>query len=129
MQAGQLRILTAAVKDVDAALATFRKNFGFALTRRTADATGGAQSAFLRIGAAEIELTSSTGGVIAETVAQRGEGLFQIELEVADLDAARSELAGRGMGADFETDVTGRRVLRVDVAHTHGVPLVLSQPS
>jgi catechol 2,3-dioxygenase-like lactoylglutathione lyase family enzyme len=128
MQAGQLRILTAAVKDVNAALATFQNNFGFAVTRRVSDASSGTQSAFLRIGAAEIELTSSDAGAIAETIGQRGEGLFQIELEVDDLHAAQSELAERGMRADFETDAGGRRVLRVGIEHTHGVPLLLSQP-
>ena len=127
MQAGQLKTLTAVVKDVDTALATFQKNFGFPVARRTSDAASGARSAFLTIGAAEIELTSATGGAIADAVAQRGEGLFQIELEVEDLHAAQSALAERGMRADFETDAGGRRVLRVGVEHTHGVPLVLSQ--
>ena len=44
MQAGQLKTLTAAVKDVDAALATFQKNFGFALARRMLDAKSGSSS-------------------------------------------------------------------------------------
>ena len=129
MQAGQLKILTAAVKDVDAALATFQKNFGFALARRSSDAQSGSSSAFLTIGAAEIELRSSTAGPIADNVAARGEGLFQIELEVADLQAAHATLTERGLKSAFETDAGGRRLLRVDVAHTHGVPLVLSQPA
>jgi catechol 2,3-dioxygenase-like lactoylglutathione lyase family enzyme len=127
MQARQLKVLTAAVKDVDRALETFQKNFGFPLSRRMADAAAGTQSAFLRIGGAEIELASATAGALGEQLAQRGEGLFQIELEVDDLDAAHSELTERGMRSDFETDAGGRRVLRVAVAHTHGVPLVLSQ--
>jgi len=129
MQAGQLKVLTAAVKDVDAALATFQKNFGFKLTRRASDETTGTASAFLEIGAAEIELRSSRGGAVAETVAARGEGLFQIEIEVPDLHAAQSELAQHGMRSDFETDAGGRRVLRVAIEHTHGVPLLLSQAS
>jgi catechol 2,3-dioxygenase-like lactoylglutathione lyase family enzyme len=129
MQAGQLKTLTAAVKDVDAALATFQKNFGFALARRSTDQKDGSSSAFLTIGAAEIELRSSTTGPIADSVAARGEGLFQIELEVADLQAAHATLTERGLRSAFETDAAGRRLLRVDVAHTHGVPLVLSQPA
>jgi len=129
MQAGQLKTLTAAVKDVDAALATFQKNFGFALARRSTDQKDGSSSAFLTIGAAEIELRSSTTGPIADGVAARGEGLFQIELEVADLQAAHATLTERGLRSAFETDAAGRRLLRVDVAHTHGVPLVLSQPA
>jgi catechol 2,3-dioxygenase-like lactoylglutathione lyase family enzyme len=128
MQAGQLKVLTAAVKDVDAALATFQKNFGFTLMRRS-EAADGSRSAFLRIGAAEIELAASSGGALADAVAQRGEGLFQIELEVGDLHQAQSELVERGIRADFETDAGGRRVLRVALEHTHGVPLVLSQVS
>lgn len=129
MQAGQLKTLTAAVKDVDAALATFQKNFGFALARRATDASTGSSSAFLTIGAAEIELRSSTAGAVAESVAARGEGLFQIEIEVADLKAAQATLEERGLRSELETDAGGRRVLRIDVAHTHGVPLVLSQPA
>lgn len=129
MQAGQLKTLTAAVKDVDAALATFQKNFGFTLARRTTDAKTGASSAFLTIGKAEIELRASTSGAAAESVAARGEGLFQIELEVPDLNAAQATLKERGLHSELETEAGGRRVLRVDVAHTHGVPLVLSQPA
>lgn len=127
MQAGQLKVLTAAVKDVDAALATFQKNFGFKLTRRASDASTGSTSAFLEIGKAEIELRSSRSGDAADTVAQRGEGLFQIEIEVPDLGAAQQELAERGLGATLETEADGRKVLRVAIAHTHGVPLLLSQ--
>ncbi|HEY8515341.1 MAG TPA: VOC family protein [Candidatus Binatia bacterium] len=127
MQARQLKVLTAAVKDVDQALATFQNNFGFPLTRRTADAATGTQSAFLRIGAAEIELATASSGALGEQLAQRGEGLFQIELEVDDLAAAHSELTERGLRSDFETEPNGRRVLRIATEHTHGVPLVLSQ--
>lgn len=129
MQAGQLKTLTAAVKDVDAALATFQKNFGFALARRTTDAQTGSSSAFLTIGKAEIELRSSASGPVADNVAARGEGLFQIELEVPDLSAAQATLTERGLRCALESDAGGRRVLRIDVAHTHGVPLVLSQPA
>lgn len=127
MQARHLKVLTAAVKDVDAALETFQKNFGFALTRRTVSAEDAAQSAFLRIGASEIELATAAAGPLAETLTQRGEGLYQLELEVDDLAAAQSELAARGIRADVESDSDGRRVLRVAPEHTHGVPLVLSE--
>jgi len=78
---------------------------------------------------AEIELRSSASGPVAESVAARGEGLFQIELEVDDLQAAHQTLTGRGLRSAFETEGCGRRVRRVDAAHTHGVPLVLSQPA
>lgn len=127
MQARHLKVLTAAVKDVDAALETFQKNFGFALTRRTVSAEDAAQSAFLRIGSAEIELATAAAGPLAETLTKRGEGLYQLELEVDDLAAAQSELASHGVRADFETDSAGRRVLRIPAEHTHGVPLVLSE--
>ncbi|MGE5181857.1 MAG: VOC family protein [Acidobacteriota bacterium] len=126
MQAGQLKTLTAAVKDVDAALSTFQKNFGFALTRRR-DEANGSRSAFLRIGASEIELTAGASGALADAVAKRGEGLFQVELEIDDLHAAQSELVEHGIRAEIETDAAGRRVLRVPTEHTHGVPLVLSE--
>jgi catechol 2,3-dioxygenase-like lactoylglutathione lyase family enzyme len=127
MQAGQLKTLTAAVKDVDAALATFTKNFGFPVTRRTQ--ASGASSIFLRIGPSEIELAQAASGALAQAVAERGEGLFQIELEVSDLAAAQRELDARGIAAALETAADGRRVLRIASAHTHGVPLVLSQPA
>ena len=87
MQAQKLKVLRAAVKDVDAALDTFQKNFGFALTRRTAG--DDAQSAFLRIGAAEIELAQAQAGLVAQTIAERGEGLFEIELEENSVEIAQ----------------------------------------
>jgi 4-hydroxyphenylpyruvate dioxygenase-like putative hemolysin len=125
MQARQLKVLRAAVKNVDEALATFQKNFGFALTRREGDAGAPQQSAFLRIGGAEIEVVQAASGLAAETIAERGEGLFELVLEVADLEAARRHLEASGIRSTSEADAKGQARLRVDLAHTNGTPLVL----
>jgi hypothetical protein len=129
MQARRLKTLTAAAKDVEQALETFRRNFGFPVARRSEAAAGKGRSAFLTIGGAEIELAESDTGSVGEMLRERGEGLCQLELEVDDLETARRELKDRGIEADFESNAAGRRVLRVNAAQTHGVPLILTAPS
>jgi methylmalonyl-CoA/ethylmalonyl-CoA epimerase len=128
MDARKLKVVTVAVKDLDQALKTFQASFGFPVSRRGKDARSGASSAYLKIGDAEIELVAegAPSGPVADFVAQRGEGLFLLKLEVVDLDAAVRELESRGVAVRAETSSTGQRVAWVGPQGTNGVLLQLA---
>lgn len=122
-----LKTVTVATPDLDAAVGAFRANFGFPLARGTQDAATETRSAFLAIGAAEIEMTSprAAGAPLARVLAERGGGLHQLVLEVDDLDRARTALAARGIEVRLESRPGGRRVGWLDPGQTHGVPIAL----
>ncbi|MEO6397977.1 MAG: VOC family protein [Tepidiformaceae bacterium] len=116
-----------AVKDLDAALATYGRNFDL-----KADAARGGEvpafaikNAFVPIGGTDLEFFQPTTaeGPVAKFVAERGEGLYMISLEVDDLTSAISEL--RSLGARVGDPVNG--LAFVSMRATHGVNLQLVQ--
>ncbi len=122
-----------AVKDLDAAVNTFTRNFGFPLTRRVEAPALGISLAMLGIGDAELELfTPTTGGSPpAEFLAERGEGMYVLSLETEDLDAAVQALTAKGIKVGPVTaaaDGKGRLVF-VSPKFTHGVLLQLIEHS
>ncbi|MEO6044919.1 MAG: VOC family protein [Tepidiformaceae bacterium] len=90
-----------AVKDLDAAVATYERNFDLkADTSRGGDVPVFAiKNAFVPIGGTDLEFFQPTSdeGPVAKFVTERGEGLYMMSIEVDDLVAAISEL--RGLGA------------------------------
>jgi len=90
--------------------------------------------AFLRPGgpdanAAFLELVRATAAShrVAKFVAERGEGMFSVSLEVGDLDAAVAELRAQGVEvSDPEPGaLPGTRVARIPRAKAHGVAVQL----
>ncbi len=122
-----LKTLTVATPDVDAAVDAFRTSFGFPITRSTQDGAAETRSEFLAIGTAEIEMTAPTaaGGPLARALGERGAGLYRLELEVNDLELARAELEARGIEVSLGPRPDGRLVGSLDPRHTHGVPIAL----
>ena len=130
MHARSLKVLTVAVKDLDQALATFQGNFGFPLSRRGADPRSSAASAYLRIGGAEVELATAGdgGGPLGEFIAERGEGLYMLKLEVDDVAAAARDLESRGLDVRVETGAASDRpVAWVSPKAANGVLIQLVQ--
>src|SRR5438094_953304 len=87
------------VKDLETALETFTDNFGFP-TERMGDVPAlNIRNAFLSIGDASLELFQPTSDANpgAKFLAARGEGMYLLSLEVADLDAAVDTLGKRGI--------------------------------
>jgi catechol 2,3-dioxygenase-like lactoylglutathione lyase family enzyme len=125
MRVTDLKIVSVATADADAAAATFRDNFALPITRRSVGAT--ARSLFLAIGAAEIEMMSPAvdRSPLAADLAARGAGLHALVLEVDDLDEARATLAGHGIDVSVETGPDERPSVRLDPAQTHGVRITL----
>ena len=117
------------VKDLDAAVQTFTKNFGFPVTRRADAPNLGIRLAMLGIGDAEIELftPTTTGTPPAQALAERGEGMHVLSLEVDNLDAAVQTMVAKGIKcspAVPTSDGKGRLVFLSPKA-THGVLLQL----
>jgi methylmalonyl-CoA/ethylmalonyl-CoA epimerase len=122
-----LKVLSIATEELDASVETFRKNFGFPVTRSATSSSGRTHSVSLRIGGAEIEMVAPAGegSPVARFIADRGPGLHQLVLEVDDLEAAEAELSTRGIDVSVETGADGRRVRFLSTAQTHGVQIAL----
>ncbi len=115
------------VKDLDAALATFERNFDL-----NADPARGGEvptfaikNAFVPIGGTDLEFFSPTteDGPVAKFVHERGEGLYMMSIEVDDLTGAIEHL--RGLGARVGDPING--LAFVSMKATHGVNLQLVQ--
>lgn len=119
--------MSVATPDLDGAVATFRKNFGFPITRSVESAENKTRSACLGIGAAEIEMVTPTAkdSPLAGFLAERGPGLYLLLLEVDDVEAARVGLAERGLEVSVKQGPDGRPVALLSPAETHGVRIAL----
>ncbi|GIX47004.1 MAG: hypothetical protein KatS3mg131_1215 [Candidatus Tectimicrobiota bacterium] len=128
MKAKRLDHVAIAVPDLEAALATYRENFGLPLAGQ--GEAPGLHRAALQIGDARLEFLSPTDaqGAVAQFLAARGSGLYLLSLEVDDLDAAVAELRARGIEVQLDTDAAGRRLARLRPEDTHGVLLELRAP-
>ncbi len=122
-----LKVVTVATTDLEAAVATFQKNFGFPATRSADSAALGTVSRFLAIGGAEIEMVAAAteGSVLAGFLAERGPGLHAIVLEVDDLAAAVADLTARGFAAILRAGTDGTEVAVLDSDQTHGASIAL----
>lgn len=128
MKAKKIDHVGIVVKDLDAAIATYRKNFGFEVDpARGGDVPAmGIRNAFIRIGESDIELFESTAseGPVAKFAAERGEGIFMVSIEVDDVAVAVAELRARGLRVG---DPSPAGVAFVSMKSTHGVNLHLVQ--
>ena len=122
-----LKVLSIATDELEASVETFRKNFGFPVTRSATSPSGHTRSASLGIGGAEIEMVAPAGegSPVASFLAERGPGLHQLVLEVDDLDAAAAELSARGIDVSVESGADGRSAGFLSAAQTHGVRITL----
>jgi methylmalonyl-CoA epimerase len=127
MKATRIDHVGIVVKDIDAALATYARNFGFAAdSRRGGDLPAlGIKNAVMPVGGSDLEFIQaiSSEGPVAQFASDRGEGAFMLSLEVEDLDAAVEHL--RSAGARVGNSNNG--VAFVSMKSTHGVNLQLVQ--
>ena len=122
-----LKVVSIATEDLDESVATFRKNFGFPVTRTAASPSGKTRTVALGIGAAEIEMATPAGegSPLASFLAERGPGLHQLGLEVDDVAAAAAELAARGVEVSVKPAPDGKPTGFLSTAQTHGVRITL----
>jgi methylmalonyl-CoA/ethylmalonyl-CoA epimerase len=123
-----LKVVTVATDDLDAAVSTFQRNFAFPLTRSAESTAHGTASRFLAIGEAEIEMTAAakTDSTLADFLAERGPGLHTLLLEVDDLPAAVADLTAKGFVAKLQPGTDGHEVAILDPAQTHGARIALA---
>jgi len=114
-----------AVKDVDAAVRTFTKNFGFPIERAGEVPALKIKRAFLTIGDAWLELFQPTSdeNPAAKFIAERGEGMYILSLEVEDVDATAQHLQKHGIALKVQSVPGGPRLGFVSPKSTHGVLL------
>ena len=88
-----------AVKDLDAAVSNYETLYGVPVSERREAPAAGMKMAFFRFPESYVELVSNIDdtGPIAKRLAERGEGVHIVAMQVDDLDQAVAELRGKGV--------------------------------
>ena len=127
MKAKRIDHVGIVVKDLDAAVATYSRNFGFSVdpNKGGENPALGIKNVFMPVGESDLEFIQplASEGPVAKFAAERGEGTFLLSLEVDDIDAAVEHL--RAAGARVGDPSNG--VAFVSMKSTHGVNLQLIQ--
>ncbi|MGE0598371.1 MAG: VOC family protein [Dehalococcoidia bacterium] len=127
MKAKRIDHVGIVVKDLETAVATYSRNFGFTANPAKGgdNAALGIKNAFVPVGDADLEFIQpmTEDGPVAQFAQDRGEGTFMLSIEVDDIDAAVEHL--RAQGARVGAPNNG--VAFVSMKSTHGVNLQLVQ--
>jgi methylmalonyl-CoA epimerase len=88
-----------AVKDLDTSVGRYETIYGTAVSDRSEAPAAGMAMAFFRFGDSYIELVSATGdqGPIAKRLAEQGEGVHLVAMNVDDIDATLTKLRDAGI--------------------------------
>ena len=99
---GDIVELSVVVSDLDAATARFAKLFGLRVHRRETSERFGFKNAILPTGIGHIELMQPTdpGKAVGKFLAKRGEGVYLVGFECADVAGSVASLRGRGVQVD-----------------------------
>jgi methylmalonyl-CoA/ethylmalonyl-CoA epimerase len=118
-----------AVDDMDAAIQLYQDLFGAELVFRTVSEAEGLEAAFLRTGAAEVELMRATrdDSPVGKFVAKRGPGLHHVAYEVGDIEAALGQAREAGLQLIDETPRRGMHGARIAFIHPKSVGGVLTE--
>ena len=130
MRIKRIHRITLAVRDVEAARATFERLFGAeAATAAPATvAAFGIRALDLRLGDDTLQLASPLGAdnPVMRFLERKGEGFYNVALEVDDLDAAVAELGALGVHVSEPAESEpGVRSAFVTMAATHGLSVQL----
>lgn len=127
MKAKRIDHVVIAVKDLEAAVATYQHNFGLEQVSGGEVPSLGIRNAFLQLGDAQLELITplSEQGPVADFLAKHGGGLYLLAFEVDNLDEAITTLQNQGARVNVTTGSTGQRRVFVSPRATHGVLLQL----
>jgi methylmalonyl-CoA/ethylmalonyl-CoA epimerase len=104
-----------AVKSLDATRTMLEETLGLEMDYEEEIPKNGSRLAMFPIGETSIELVQSTrdGTRTAQWIAERGEGLYHICLEVEDIDAALVELRAKRVALLDEVPRTGHGGTRI----------------
>jgi methylmalonyl-CoA epimerase len=88
-----------AVKDLDASIAQFEKNFGVPVSDQGERQGAGFKNAYFRFDESYLELVSPTDetGPVGRRVAASGEGVYLIALRVDNVEKTVQELRDKGV--------------------------------
>jgi methylmalonyl-CoA epimerase len=126
--------LVVAVRDLDEGVKTWGENYGFPLTSRGEISGLGIRNANLTVGSGKafVELVSPLGAEtpVGKFMAERGEGMYLISLEVDGLDGAVAALREKGLRVgDPVGGSGGNRIAFISPRATHGVTIQLLERS
>jgi methylmalonyl-CoA/ethylmalonyl-CoA epimerase len=99
---GDVVELSVVVRDLDAAAARYTRLFGLREHRRSESKDFGFRNAILPLGAGHIELLQPTDPTkaVGRFLARRGEGVYLVGFECADIPGAVGTLRARGAQVD-----------------------------
>lgn len=129
MKITRLDHLVLAVENIDAAAQAWASTLGLKVESTVEPPNTHMELAFIPTGDNFLELVRPTTDShrVAHHIAERGEGMFSVALEVDDVDAAVAELRANGVEiSDPEAGVLPKtRVARIPRASAHGVAIQL----
>jgi methylmalonyl-CoA/ethylmalonyl-CoA epimerase len=129
MRIKRIHRITLAVRDVDAARATFERLFGAeAAAGATQVPAFGIRALDLRIGDDTLQVAAplDADNPVMRFLERKGEGFYNIALEVDDLDAAVAELGALGVRVSEPSEAEpGLRSTFVTMSATHGLSIQL----
>jgi len=125
-----------AVRDLDDAIAFYRKTFDLELVHEEINEEQGVREAMLAVGESgsfvQLLAPLTEDSPIAKFLANRGEGVQQVAYVVADIDAACGTLRSRGLRLLYEQPRRGTAGSRVNFIHPKdagGVLIELVEPA
>jgi methylmalonyl-CoA/ethylmalonyl-CoA epimerase len=128
MRIKRIHHLTVAVRDLEGARLTFEQLFGVQGERAAEVPAFGISVIDVPVGDAVLQLASPTGGdnPVMRFLERKGEGFYNLALEIEDLDETLRELASQGVRVSEPVELEpGVRSAFVTMAATHGLSLQL----
>jgi methylmalonyl-CoA epimerase len=116
-----------AVHDLEGSVITYQKNFGLAREEAKDLPALGIRNTFMPIGDSKIELVTPLGekSPITQFIANKGEGMYLLALDVDYLTGALETLADKGIKTNVVKASDGSDIAFISPKHTHGVLLQL----
>ena len=129
MRPSGIHHLGVAVTDLDDALATYASLFGGALEHRDVVPEQGVEAASMLLGTGRVELLAplAEDTPVGRFLAKRGPGVHHVAYEVADLEAALSDLSAAGAELIDTAPRVGLFGLQVAFVHPDAVHGVLTE--
>ena len=128
MRIKRIHHLTIAVRDLDAARLTFEQLFGVQAARPADVPAFGVNTVDVPMGDAVLQLAApgDTDNPVMRFLERRGEGFYNLAIEIEDLDATVRELASQGVRVSAPIELEpGVRSAFVTMAATHGLSVQL----
>ena len=133
MKINRIEHIAIACKNMQVLKDVFEKKLGIPMEYEEHLPEHATSLAMYPIGETYLELLQSDepGTGTSQWIAERGEGLFHICLEVEDIDGAMAELRGKGVAFQTEQPMIGHgncRIVFLDPKTTGGLVIELAEP-